>query len=100
MKIKQQSSRVNLARIFDLDMGSNISDLVIETGTLSLQAYLPWAVDARIGCIKVPLDKTGNLTEIASFLYGYSKSEYWKRNAILAELAVTTSIICIQCNTC
>lgn len=38
MEIKQQSSRVNLARIFDLDMGSNISDLVIETGTLSLQA--------------------------------------------------------------
>lgn len=96
MEIKQQSSRVNLARIFDLKMGSNISDLVIETGRGSLQAYLPWAVDARIGWIKVPLDKTGNLIEIASFLYGYSKSEYWKRNAILAEIAVTTSIRCIQ----
>lgn len=57
---------------------------------------MPWAVDPKIGWIKVPLDKTGNLTEIASFLYEYSKLEYWKRNAILAELAITTSIRCIQ----
>lgn len=96
MEIKQMASRVILARIFDLNTGSNISDLVFEKGKASLQAYLPWAVDPKIGWIKVPLDKTGNLTEIASFLYEYSKLEYWKRNAILAELAITTSIRCIQ----
>lgn len=96
MEIRQKSSRVNLARTFDMRIGSNVSDMVLEKQQVTLQTYLPWMVDPRLNWIKVPCTNSTDFTSIASFLYDISKREYWRRNTVLAELAITTAIQCIQ----
>lgn len=96
MEIRQKSSRVNLARTFDMRIGTNISAMVLEKQQVTLQTYLPWTVDPRLDWIKVPCTNSTDFTSIASFLYDISKREYWRRNTVLAELAITTAIQCIQ----
>lgn len=96
-KMKQKASRVLLARLFDIKMGSNLMNFVkLKEKDNSLQMCLPGAIDNRIAWVQVPLDHTNGLTEIANFLYDYSKREYWRRNVVLAELAITTAIKCIK----
>lgn len=96
MEIRQKSSRVNLARNFDMRIGTNVSGMVLEKQQVTLQTYLPWTVDPRLDWIKVPCTNSTDFTSIASFLYDISKREYWRRNTVLAELAITTAIQCIQ----
>lgn len=96
-KMKQKASRVLLARLFDIQTGSNVLDFVkLKERDTSLQMYLPWTLDKRIGWLEVPFDHTNDLIAIANFLYDYSKREYWRRNVVLAELAITTAIKCIN----
>lgn len=95
-KIKQKSSRVILASIYDENMGKNVSESIIKKKGFALQTYLPWAVDHWIGWLKIPEKSIGHFTAIASFLYDYSKKEYWKQNSVLSELAITTAIRCIK----
>lgn len=96
MEIRQKSSRINLARTFDMRIGSNVSDMILEKQKVTMQTYLPWTIDSRLGWIEVPRTNSTDLTAIASFLYDFSKKEYWRRNTVLAELAITTAIQCIQ----
>lgn len=96
MEIRQKSSRVNLARTFDMRIGSNVSDMVLPKQQVTLQTYLPLTVDPRLDWIEVPCTNSTDFTSIASFLYDISKREYWRRNTVLAELAITTAIQCIQ----
>lgn len=96
MEIRQKSSRVNLARTFDMRIGSNISGMVLQKRKVTLQTYLPWTVDPRLDWIEVPITNSTDFTSIASFLYDISKREYWRRNTLLAELTITTAIQCIQ----
>lgn len=58
--------------------------------------YLPWPIDPRLSWIKFPSADSSDLTTVARFLYEYSKREYWRQNKVLAELAITTAIQCIQ----
>lgn len=95
-KIKQKSSRVILASIYDENMGKNVSESIIKKKGFALQTYLPWAVDHWIGWLKIPEESIGHFTAIASFLNDYSKKEYWKQNSVLSELAITTAIRCIK----
>lgn len=96
MEIRQKSSRVNLARTFDMRIGSNVSGMVLQKHKVTLQTYLPWTVDSRLDWIEVPITNSTDFTSIASFLYDISKREYWRRNTALAELAITTAIQCIR----
>lgn len=96
VEIRQKASRVLLSRSYRLRMGSNVPEMSPEEKECTLQTNIPWAVDSRIGWLKVPLENKGNLNVIASFLYDYSKLEYWRRNVVLVELAITTAIRCIQ----
>lgn len=96
LEIKQKPSRVILSMLFDQEMGSNVSDAVCKTKTFNLQTFLPWTVDKMIGWLTVPSSHTDDLPSIASFLYDYSKKEYWRRNVVLSKLAITTAIRCIQ----
>lgn len=96
VEIRQKSSRVLLSRSHHLRMGSNVPEMSPEEKVFTLQTNTPWAVDSRIGWLKVPFENQGNLNAIASFLYDYSKLEYWRRNVVLAELSITTAIRCVQ----
>lgn len=96
LEIKQKPSRVILSMLFDQEMGSNVSDAVFKKKTFNLQTLLPWTVDKKIGWLTVPSSHTDDLPSIASFLYDYSKKEYWRRNVVLSKLAITTAIRCIQ----
>lgn len=96
MEMKQKASRVLLARTFDMIMGSNVEDMILEKQDISLQMYLPWPIDPRFSWIKFPSADSSDLTTVARFLYEYSKREYWRQNKVLAELAITTAIQCIQ----
>lgn len=96
VEIRQKSSRVLLSRSHRLRMGSNVPEMSPEEKVFTLQTNIPWAVDSRIGWLKVPFQNQRNLNAIASFLYDYSKLEYWRRNVVLAELSITTAIRCVQ----
>lgn len=43
----------------------------------------------RIGWLGVPSTDVRDLTAVANSLFNYSKKEYWRRNVVLAELAIT-----------
>lgn len=96
MEMRQKTSRVILARTFDIKMGSNVSEMVLKKERGSLQTYLPWLIDKRIGWIEVSKESSSDLTTIASFLYDFSEREYWRQNTLLAELSITTGIQCIH----
>lgn len=53
-------------------------------------------MDKRIGWLDVPSTEIGDLSAVANVLFNYSKREYLRRNAVLAELAITTAIRRIQ----
>lgn len=96
-KMKQKASRIILARLFDIQIGSNVLDFATQKERdNSLQIYLPWTLDNRIGWVEIPPVHTNDLIGIANFLYDYSKREYWRRNVVLAELAIKNAIKCIQ----
>lgn len=96
VEIKQNSSRVILASIYDENMGKDVSESIIKKNGFALQTFLPWAVDQWIGWLKIPEKSISHFTEIASFLYDYSKKEFWKQNSVLSELAISTAIRCIK----
>lgn len=96
MEMKQKASRVILAQTFDMKMGSNLSEMVLEKERGSLQTYLPWIIDNRISWIEVSNESNSDLSTIATSLYEFSKREYGRQNSVLAELSVTTAIKCIQ----
>lgn len=96
MEMKQKASRVILAQTFDMKMGSNLSEMVLEKERGSLQTYLPWIIDKRIGWVEVSNESNSDLSTIANFLYEFSKREYGRQNSVLAELSITTAIQCIQ----
>lgn len=53
-------------------------------------------MDKRIGWLDVPSTEIGDLSAVANVMFNYSKREYLRRNAVLAELATTTAIRRIQ----
>lgn len=95
-EIKQKASRVILSRMYDIRMGSNVTKTILKKKGTCLQTCLPWTVDKRICWLGVPSTDIRDLTAVANFLFNYSKREYWRRNVVLAELAITTAIRCIQ----
>lgn len=95
-EIKQKASRVILSRMYDARMGSNVTKTILKKKGTCLQTCLPWTVDKRIGWLGVHSTEIGDLSAVANFLFNYSKREYWRRNVVLAELALTTGIRCIQ----
>lgn len=94
--MKQMSSRIILASIFDTKMGTDILGMICKTKKDCLQTHLPWTLDPNLNWLKYPKENSRDLTDIANFLYEYSKREYNKRNSLLAELSITAAIRCIQ----
>ena len=95
IEIKQRSSRMRLAEIYDKRTGSKLSD-AMKKPVLSLQTCLEWTVDQRLDWLEVPLKAYGNLTAISNFLYECSQKEHGRRNKLLAELTIKMGIHCIK----
>lgn len=94
--IKQKSSKIILSRILQTQMGTNISVMNGNTEEDCLQTHLPWKLDQNLNWLKYPTENSRDLTEIAHFLYEFSKKELYKRNWLLADSSITTAIRCVK----
>ncbi|XP_061179355.1 uncharacterized protein LOC133187979 [Saccostrea echinata] len=95
-QMRQKSSRVILARMYDKDFGTCMADSYLKITELSLAKVIPWAVDDRINWLDVPKDALEDFSSIAEFLFEYSLREYERRNKILSTLTIETCIRCIR----
>ncbi|XP_062578053.1 uncharacterized protein LOC134239939 [Saccostrea cucullata] len=95
-KMKQRSSRVILAKLFDARFGTNMANLFFKEKDFSLAKILPWVVDFKINWLEVPREKTGDLSTVAEFLLEYSFKEYEKRNKTLSTCTIEAAIRCLR----
>lgn len=94
--MKQRSSRVILAKLYDEKFGTAMVNKYFTDSEQSLGKCLSWDVDLLISWLQVPAGKSGDLISIAEFLYNQSLREGEKRNLSLSIPTIETSIKCIQ----
>ena len=95
-QLKQRSSRVILARMFDKYFGTKMIRSYLRESEGSLGKKLSWSTDFRINWVEIPENNAVDLVSIADFLYEHSLNEYHKRNATLASEFIETAIQCIK----
>ncbi|XP_048739950.2 uncharacterized protein LOC125654185 isoform X3 [Ostrea edulis] len=94
--IRQRSSRVILANLFDIRYQTNILNEYIDNGKTFAKDILPWKVNFQIGWTEIPIEKKTDFSSLADIFYRESLREYEKRNSTLATLTLETAILCIQ----
>ncbi|XP_062596780.1 uncharacterized protein LOC134258263 [Saccostrea cucullata] len=94
--LRQNSSRIILAKCFDIQFKTDILKEYINDKATYAKDVLPWAADFKIGLTEVPKEKASDFSSLADFFYAYSLREFEKRNSILSVLAIETAILCIK----
>lgn len=94
--MKQRSSRVILAKLYDEEFGTAMVNKYFLDSKQSLGKCLSWDVDILISWLEVPASKSGDLISIAEFLYNQSLREGEKRNLSLSIPTIETAINCIK----
>lgn len=94
--MKQRSSRVILAKLYDEKFGTAMVNKYFTDSEQSLGKCLSWDVDLLISWLDVPAGKSGDLISIAEFLYDQSLREKEKRNLSLSTPTIETAIKCIK----
>lgn len=95
-QMKQRSSRVILAKLYDERFGTKIVDLFLNASKESLEKVLSWEIDFKINWLEIPCNISADLVSIAEFLYKHSLREREKRNYNLAVEIIETAIKCIK----
>ncbi|XP_062596773.1 uncharacterized protein LOC134258254 [Saccostrea cucullata] len=94
--LRQKSSRIILAKLFDILFKTDISQEIIDDDATYALNILPWTVDFKIGWTEIPVERSTDFFSLADFFYGYSAREFDKRNSTLSELAILTAIRCVK----
>ena len=95
-QMRQRSSRIILARIYDDRFGTKMIRSYLKESERSIGKKLPWSIDFRISWVEVPEKRADDLISISDFLYELSLNENDKRNATLATKFIETAIMCIK----
>ncbi|XP_055999226.1 uncharacterized protein LOC125656182 isoform X1 [Ostrea edulis] len=93
--IRQRSSRVILANLFDIHYQTNVLNEYIDNGKIFAKDILPWKVNYQIGWMEMPSGKM-DFSSLADIFHTYSLREYDKRNSTLATLTLETAVLCVQ----
>lgn len=94
--MKQRSSRVILAKLYDERFGTKMVNLYLHDSEQNLGKILLWNIDFKIDWLEIPCNISGDLISVAEFLYKYSLREREKRNFILSVELIETAIKCIK----
>jgi hypothetical protein len=94
--IRQKSSRVILANLFDAHYKTNVLNEYIDKDKMYAKDVLPWRVCFLIGYTEIPEEKKADFSSLADLFYANSLKEYDKRNSMLASLNLETSILCVR----
>jgi hypothetical protein len=94
--IRQRSSRVILANMFDMQYKTNILNEYIDSDKIFAKDILPWKMNSRVRWMEIPVEKKADFPALADIFYTESLREYDKRNLALGTLTLETAILCLQ----
>ncbi|XP_062596808.1 uncharacterized protein LOC134258294 [Saccostrea cucullata] len=95
-KLHQKSSRIILAKLFDIRFKTAILNEYIISEEFFAKDILPWKMDYRIEYTKIPENKATDFLSLGDIFESLSQREFDKRNATLAGLALETAITCTE----